>query len=87
MTESDNETKFTQADIDAAATAAAERTLEAANAQHAEDMAALRASLGPVQATPVPEHSGGIGTNLEQSWSKHDQELATRGEHPLQQEQ
>lgn len=33
----------------------------------------------------VPNHGGGIGVdNHEDSWGQHDQELANRGEHPLQ---
>jgi hypothetical protein len=32
----------------------------------------------------IPEHAAGVGTEIADTWSQHDQELATMGEHPDQ---
>lgn len=34
----------------------------------------------------VPEHAGGPGVSVHQSWGQRDQELAREGNHPLQKE-
>jgi hypothetical protein len=56
-----------------------ERAVQAALAKERERVAA---------ASPqslVPNHGGGIGVdNHETTWSQFDQEMAIRGEHPLQ---
>lgn len=58
---------------------------------HNNEMAALRQELSDQHATVmaafdsiVPEHAGGVGLQRAETWSQHDQELALRGEHPLQ---
>ena len=33
----------------------------------------------------LPEHAGGVGTDVAESWGQYDQELARYGEHPDQQ--
>lgn len=32
----------------------------------------------------IPEHGGGVGTDIAETWSQHDQTLAYNGEHPDQ---
>ena len=51
---------------------------------HQTEMDALRVSLSGVQPSPVPMHSGGPGTQILQTWSLYDQQLAVLGEHPMQ---
>lgn len=67
-------------DIDARIEAALARE----RARHADETAQLRAQL-PSGTTPL--NAGGVvhGENAD-TWSQYDQELANRGEHPLQQE-
>jgi hypothetical protein len=48
---------------------------------------ALAASRAAVPGGTIPEHSGGPGTEVAETWSQQDQELAARGEHPSQQEE
>jgi hypothetical protein len=72
---------FTQADVEAMIAEALERD----RAAHREEMENLRRSLSGVTASPVPAHSAGPGTDVQPTWSLHDQTLATHGEHPLQQ--
>lgn len=79
-----SEPTFTQADVEAAVEQAVTRSIQQAASQHAAEMEALRASLGPAVAAPVPANSGGVGTKLEPTWSLYDQTLAAAGEHPLQ---
>jgi hypothetical protein len=51
-------------------------------------IADLELQLATVKATTplgtIPDHGGGVGQEVEETWSQHDQELATKGEHPLQ---
>jgi hypothetical protein len=46
--------------------------------------AALAATRAGQPLTQVPEHGGGVGTELAETWSQYDQELAAAGEHPDQ---
>lgn len=52
---------------------AAEAAAEAANAR-----------VAGLITTQVPAHAGGPGIVIADTWSQWDQELAARGEHPLQ---
>jgi hypothetical protein len=55
------------------------RAVEKALAKERERVAAT----APISVTP--NHGGGVGVDHnEETWSQYDQELATRGEHPLQ---
>lgn len=55
------------------------RAVQAALAKERERVAAA------APQSQVPNHGGGIGVdNHEDSWGQYDQELANRGEHPLQ---
>lgn len=83
-----NEIQFTQQDIDAAITASVEKALAAQDKAHQEQMQTLRESLagGGSVVTAVPGNSGGPGTDVQETWSLYDQQLAAKGEHPLQQE-
>lgn len=51
-------------------------------------IADLELQLATVKATTplgtIPDHAGGVGQEIEETWSQADQELATRGEHPYQ---
>jgi hypothetical protein len=46
--------------------------------------AALAASRAAAPEGTTVQHGGGVGNVFEETWSQHDQELASRGEHPLQ---
>lgn len=66
-----------------------DQALERQAAQHKLEMDALRQTLTqPVSPFPsdhpVPTHAGGIGHTIAQTWSMWEQELASKGEHPLQ---
>jgi hypothetical protein len=51
-------------------------------------IADLELQLASVKATTplgtIPDHGGGVGQEIEDTWSQQDQELAWAGEHPLQ---
>ena len=54
-----------------------------------DDVARLEASLLASQAgrvqTTVPEHGGGPGTEISETWSQYEQDLSRQGEHSTQQ--
>ena len=51
-------------------------------------IADLELQLASVRATAplgtVPDHAGGVGQDIAETWSQADQELATAGKHPDQ---
>lgn len=51
-------------------------------------IADLELQLATVKATTplgtIPDHGGGIGQEIEETWSQQEQELARAGEHPDQ---
>lgn len=51
-------------------------------------IADLELQLATVKATvplgTIPDHAGGVGQEIEPTWSQQDQEMAARGEHPFQ---
>jgi hypothetical protein len=51
-------------------------------------IADLELQLATVRATVplgnIPDHAGGVGQDIEETWSQQDQELAWAGEHPNQ---
>lgn len=84
MTENDpnvSQESFTQADVQAMIEAALAKSEE----KHAEDLDALRQSLTNTPTSAVPEHGGGVGTKIHQTWSMFEQELSRLGQHPDQQ--
>ena len=61
--------------------------IQAAN----ERIATLEAQLAAANSarqlvTSVPADAGGLGTDIAETWSQWDQEMAWAGTHPLQQE-
>jgi hypothetical protein len=53
--------------------------------EHQKNLDELRRSLAGMAPAPVPEHSGGPGNEVHDTWSLYEQGLASRGEHPSQQ--
>lgn len=51
-------------------------------------IADLELQLATVKATTplgnIPDHGGGVGQEMEDTWSQQDQELARAGKHPFQ---
>lgn len=51
-------------------------------------IADLELQLATVKATTplgtIPDHGGGVGQEIEDTWSQADQELARAGKHPFQ---
>ena len=54
--------------------------------RHSEELDAVRAELrsASAPADTVAFNGGGLGTTRADCWGQYDQELANRGEHPLQ---
>jgi hypothetical protein len=81
---------FSQADIQAIV----DERLAAQKQEHDAEVARLSAEVQSMRDAArgpggdvIPNNGAGIGVNFEPTWSQHDQDLANRGEHPLQQEE
>lgn len=73
--------RFTQADVQAMIDEALTKSEE----KHTEELDALRQSLTNTPSSAVPDHGGGVGTKIHDTWSMFEQELARAGNHPAQQ--
>lgn len=81
----DNRIKAILAQTQAQMQESHKRDMDDLRAQHVAEMDALRKALaGALPTSTVPEHAGGIGTEVAQTWSLWDQTLAKLGKHPLQ---
>jgi hypothetical protein len=72
---------FSQADIDRQLDAIKqdfEARLAAMESRHQEELAAARSQAMPVLHN-VPEHAGGPGTVIRNTWSQYEQELSRSG--------
>jgi hypothetical protein len=80
---------FSQADIQAIVDERLSQQKEAHDAEvsslRAEVQSMRDAARGP-GGDVIPANGGGIGTERADTWGQYDQDLANRGEHPLQQE-
>lgn len=80
---------FSQADIQAIV----DERLSAQKTAHDAEVSSLRAEVQSMRDAArgpggdvIPNNGGGIGVEFADTWSQYDQDLANRGEHPLQQE-
>jgi len=80
---------FSQADIQAIV----DERLNAQKQAHDAEVSSLRAEVQSMRDAArgpggdvIPNNGGGIGITIADTWGQYDQDLANRGEHPLQKE-
>lgn len=70
-----------------------DQALQREREQHSAETETLRSELASMRAAnagpsdTIPWNSAGIGTDKEASWGQYDQDLANRGDHPLQEKE